>query len=155
MAQTALEHGSVDGALQVSPCQDGRMSSPQWHPVPLQFEMPAEASTPVDGVGLTVTAVVRDEHGIRINYEVMPSLPTALGGPTGTAEDDLGNRYEDLGGAIGLDTVRDRTDGVLTMPLPPPDAETLRVSLRWHRGPKPWQQRTHEVLVLLASSALP
>jgi len=127
------------------------MSSAEWHPIPLSFEVSEDSSDTAEGRRLTVTSIVRDDHGVRISYEIVPPLPEPLHGPHGVADDDLGNRYEDLGGAVGRDPVRDVTDGVLTMPLPADDATTLRVRFNWSQGPRAWRQTTHEVHIRLGS----
>lgn len=129
------------------------MSPPEWHSTPLSFEIAEDSAGPIEGRRLTITSVVRDDYGVRINYEIVPPLPKPLHGPGGVAEDDLGNRYEDLGGAIGHDPVRSRTDGVLTMPLPPPGASALRVRFGWSQGPATWQRKTHAVRILLHEAA--
>ncbi|MGZ4597085.1 MAG: hypothetical protein ACXV3V_09165, partial [Actinomycetes bacterium] len=48
----------------------------------------------------------------------------------GRGRDDLGNDYQDVGGAYGQARHSDRTNGVLTMPFPVDEARTLRVRLR-------------------------
>jgi hypothetical protein len=103
----------------------------------LAFEVTANRGGPIDGQALTITSVVRDEHGIRINYELDPALPDGIvgiagAGPQGVAEDDLGNRSDDWGGAFGRHPDRpDRTDGVLTMRIPTAPASLLRVHIAW------------------------
>jgi hypothetical protein len=51
---------------------------------------------------LTTTSVVRDDDGIRVMYEVVPPLADDIFGTVAVAEEDLGNRYDDGGGAYGL-----------------------------------------------------
>jgi hypothetical protein len=89
-----------------------------------------EALVAVDGAA--VTEVWRDEDGIRIEYELGPPVTSgAVGNPLGESEDDLGNRFDDLGGAMSPLRPGDRIDGVLTLPLPPPEARELRASIQW------------------------
>src|SRR4051812_22911828 len=92
-----------------------------------------EALVAVDGA--TVTEVWRDAHGIHIEYALGPPVTTgAAGTPSGESEDDVGNRFDDVGGAISPLHPGDRIDGVLTLPLPPPVARELRASIQWFSG---------------------
>jgi hypothetical protein len=85
---------------------------------------------------------------------VVPPLSRAARGPHAVAKDDLGTKYEDLGGAFAEDSERDRTDGVLTMPLPPPQVTTLRLRLNWgHAGEDLWRVPAHQVRIVLATDA--
>jgi hypothetical protein len=91
---------------------------------------------------LYLTRIILDEHAIRIEYVIVPALPIwdqARGRPPihwlWHAVDDLGNRYIDSGGAYGVSSDGESTEGVLSLqPLPPPDARSLRVVL------SPWFQ---------------
>jgi hypothetical protein len=77
---------------------------------------------------------------VRVEYEIMPSLPPRGRGSTvaswpvvwdWTASDDAGTEYFAAGGAYGLAREGDRTTGVLSLvPLPSPEARRLRVVLR-------------------------
>lgn len=109
------------------------MSSPEWNPVPLKFETIEKAPGLQSGYSLTVLGVERDIYGVRINYEIVPPLPRGplVRGPHGEARDDRGREYDDVGGAFGLAEPGDRTDGVLTMPLPLEDASLLDVRMSW------------------------
>lgn len=99
--------------------------------IPLAFEV-AAAPDLFPGRSLSFTDVGFDDGGIRIEYTIAPAvLRGVLGiGWVGFGRDDLGNDYEDVGGAYGPARDGDRTDGVLTMPFPVEDAKTLRVRLR-------------------------
>lgn len=84
---------------------------------------------------LRITSVALDEDAIRVAYEITPELPSInpdTGRPwlfwTWWAEDDLGNRYDDVGGAYGTPPGEEKTEGVLSLaPLPLPGARSLRV----------------------------
>jgi hypothetical protein len=109
------------------------MSSPEWNPIPLRFETIEKAPGLPPSYSLTVLDVERDIYGIRINYEIVPPLPRGplAPRPYGEARDDRGGEYDDVGGAFGLAEPGDRTDGVLTMPLPSEDASLLDVRMSW------------------------
>ncbi|MEA2495267.1 MAG: hypothetical protein QOJ29_3178 [Thermoleophilaceae bacterium] len=129
------------------------MTMPDWHPVALAFEVTEDRGAPVDGHNLSITSVVRDDYGIRVNYEIVPPLVSAVFGPGGVAADDLGNRYEDAGGTFGLDPDRGRTDGALTMPLPAFGASRLVVRFRWDELDSLWEGRAHELRIALTGQA--
>jgi hypothetical protein len=99
--------------------------------IPLAFEVTA-APDLLPGHSLSFTDVGFDDVGIRIEYTIAPAVSRRVQGLgwVGFARDDLGNDYEDVGGAYGPARDGDRTDGVLTMPFPVEDARTLRVRLR-------------------------
>lgn len=86
---------------------------------------------------LYLTRIMLDEHAIRIEYTIAPTLPVwdrARDQPPihwlWQAVDDLGNRYIDCGGAYGVSPDGESTEGVLSLqPLPPPEARSLRVVL--------------------------
>jgi hypothetical protein len=99
--------------------------------IPLAFEV-AAAPDLLPGHSLAFTDVGFDDVGIRIEYTIAPAVARGVPGLgwVGFGRDDLGNEYEDVGGAYGPARDGDRTDGVLTMPFPVEDAKTLRVRVR-------------------------
>lgn len=99
--------------------------------IPLAFEVTA-APDLFPGHSLSFTDVGFDDVGIRIAYAIAPAVSRGVQGAgwVGVGRDDLGNDYEDVGGAYAAARDGDRTDGVLTMPFPVDDARTLRVRLR-------------------------
>ena len=105
----------------------------------LSFEVTREGGVP-PGAHLRVYLVERDEHGIRINYKLVP-VAGMSGSPTGEGEDDLGNVYDDRGGAFGPAPDGTAYEGVLTMPLPETAAQTVHVRLRWDSDVSPHELR--------------
>jgi hypothetical protein len=101
------------------------------HVLPLAFEVVATPDL-FPGHSLSFTDVGFDDVGIRIEYTIAPAVATRVPGLgwVGHGRDDLGNDYEDVGGAYGHARDGDRTNGVLTMPFPVDEARTLRVRLR-------------------------
>jgi hypothetical protein len=99
--------------------------------LPLAFEVVATPKL-FPGHSLSFTDVGFDDVGIRIEYTIAPALTMRVPGIgwVGYGRDDLGNDYEDVGGAYGQARDDDRTNGVLTMPFPVDEAKTLRVRLR-------------------------
>jgi hypothetical protein len=99
--------------------------------LPLAFEVVATPDL-FPGHSLSFTDVGFDDVGIRIEYTIAPAfaMPVPGVGWVGYGRDDLGNDYEDVGGAYGKARDGDRTNGVLTMPFPVDEAKTLRVRLR-------------------------
>ena len=99
--------------------------------LPLAFEVVATPDL-FPGHSLSFTDVGFDDAGIRIEYTIAPAV--AMRNPgigwVGYGRDDLGNEYEDVGGAYGQARDGDRTNGVLTMPFPVDEASKLRVRLR-------------------------
>jgi hypothetical protein len=99
--------------------------------LPLAFEVVATPDL-FPGHSLSFTDVGFDDAGIRIEYTIAPAV--AMRNPgigwVGHGRDDLGNDYEDVGGAYGQARDGDRTNGMLTMPFPVEEASTLRVRLR-------------------------
>jgi hypothetical protein len=99
--------------------------------LPLAFEVVATPDL-FPGHSLSFTDVGFDDAGIRIEYTIAPAV--AMRNPgigwVGHGRDNLGNDYEDLGGAYGRARDGDRTNGVLTMPFPIDEASMLRVRLR-------------------------
>ena len=119
-------------------------------PVRLDFETVEREPALPAGHSLTIIDVERDEHGIRIRYTISPRLSRHAGAPRGEARDDCDHQYADLGGALGLAEPRDRTTGVLTMPLPQEHASLLRVRMSWSRDSTPlWQRPAHELRIAL------
>jgi len=103
--------------------------------VPLAFEV-AAAPDLFPGHALSFTEVGFDEVGIRIEYAIEPAVAMRSPGIgwVALARDDLGNAYEDLGGAYGPARDGDRTEGVLTLPFPVEEASTVRVRLQPDAG---------------------
>ena len=99
--------------------------------LPLAFDVVATPDL-FPGHSLSFTDVGFDDVGIRIEYAIAPAVATRSPGIgwVGYGRDDLGNDYEDVGGAYGQARDGDRTNGVLTMPFPLDEARTLRVRLR-------------------------
>jgi hypothetical protein len=99
--------------------------------LPLAFEVVATPDL-FPGHSLSFTDVGFDDVGIRIEYTIAPAFTMRVPGIgwVGYGRDDLGNEYEDVGGAYGQARDVDRTNGVLTMPFPVDEARTLRVRLR-------------------------
>ncbi len=99
--------------------------------LPLAFEVVATPDL-FPGHSLSFTDVGFDDAAIRIEYAIEPAIAMATPGVgwVGYGRDDLGNDYEDVGGAYGPARDGDRTDGVLSMPFPIDGARTLRVRLR-------------------------
>ena len=99
--------------------------------LPLAFEVVATPDL-FPGHSVSFTDVGFDDVGIRIEYTIAPSVPMRVPGMSwvGYGRDDLGNDYQDVGGAYGQARDGDRTNGVLTMPFPVDEARTLRVRLR-------------------------
>jgi hypothetical protein len=99
--------------------------------LPLAFEVVATPDL-FPGHSLSFTDVGFDDVGIRIEYSIAPAVAMRSPGSgwVGRGRDDLGNDYEDVGGAYGPARDGDRTHGVLTMPFPIEEARMLRVRLR-------------------------
>ncbi|MDP9379155.1 MAG: hypothetical protein M3Q29_03225 [Chloroflexota bacterium] len=94
----------------------------------------------IPGHVLRVSEVVLDEEAIRVEYSIEPALPNMP--PImwrWEARDDLGNRYEEAGGAYGPSRNGDRTEGVLSLtPLPAAGARLFSVILN------PWIESESE-----------
>lgn len=133
--------GTVGEALEVL-----HAPIPESQPVALSFEVTETRDDPSSANRVTIMSVERDDSTIHVNYEIVPPL----GGshqPQGEAKDDLGNDYRDLGGHFGITGSTDRTEsghqrceGRLMLPLPPPEATTLRIRIRWEASVSrmPW-----------------
>jgi hypothetical protein len=131
-----------------------RASMRDSHPVALSFEVSETSGGSSATNGVTITSVERDRFAIRVTYDIVPPLDSGSHGPRGEAKDDLGNDYDDLGGAFGLAsggrTAGVRTAGVLTLPLPPPAATVLRIRIAWEPSVSSiWDGPAHEVRVSL------
>jgi hypothetical protein len=100
--------------------------------LPLAFEVVVATPDLFPGHSLSFTDVGFDDVGIRIEYTIAPAVAMRVPGTgwVGYGRDDLGNEYEDVGGAFGQGRDGDRTTGVLTMPFPVDEAKTLHVRLR-------------------------
>ena len=108
--------------------------------VPLAFEV-ATAPDLFPGHALSFTEVGFDEVGIRIEYAIEPAVAMRSPGIgwVALARDDLGNEYEDVGGAYGPGRDGDRTEGVVTLPFPVEAASALRVRLQPDTGPEAYE----------------
>ena len=107
------------------------MTTADWHPEALEFEVVEFEPGPDEAHSLRLTSVIRDDYAIRVNYEIVPPPEGLRFGPFGEAEDDLGNSYDDSGGAYGRDPDRNRINGDLSFPLPAPEAKELVVRIEW------------------------
>jgi hypothetical protein len=98
--------------------------------IPLAFEV-AAAPDLLPGHELSFVEVGFDEAAIRVEYAIEPAFSKAVPGAgwVAVARDDLGNEYEDVGGAYGPAGDGDRTEGTLSLPFPVEEAATLRVRL--------------------------
>lgn len=85
---------------------------------------------------LRVTSVGMDEYALRVEYEITPPINPAGWEDAikeGAAQyvwylsghDNLGNEYDDWGGAYGLSPDGQRTEGVRSLPLPAANASWL------------------------------
>jgi hypothetical protein len=128
------------------------MTTPDAHPGSLAFEVTQDDGGSPGGHAVTITSVRRDEDGIRIEYEVAPPLTGRLFGPWGEAQDDLGDRCDDRGGAHGIDRERNRTEGVLTIEAPASGASRLVVRIAWDDLDDIWASRAYELRIDLAGS---
>jgi hypothetical protein len=128
------------------------MTMSDWHPAPLAFEVVRYEPGPDTERSVRITSVLRDDHAIRVNYEVRPALIDTQFGPYGDAVDNLGNWYEDGGGAHGLDEARNRTDGTVSWPLPAAEATQLFVRVEWQYGDT-WDGGVHELRINLTEAA--
>jgi hypothetical protein len=105
-------------------------------PVPLRFETVEHEPGLPAGHSLTITGVARDDHGIRIAYEIRPPLSSLAGSPRVEARDDRGQEYPGLGQHLGLAGPEGPTTmiGALTMPRPQQRAALLTVRMSWANG---------------------
>lgn len=90
---------------------------------------------------LTITRLKRGEDSFTLHYRITPPLPESgsesLVLPVLEAVDDLGNEYDDRGGAYGTHPDGTCTDGSLSgHPALHPEASSLRVRITWLRGGK-------------------
>jgi hypothetical protein len=85
---------------------------------------------------LQITAVNLDEIAVRVEYRITPGIEDLRARARGSAPilwqwagtDDLGNEYEQCGGAYGRSRDGQSTEGVLSLrPLPPEEARRLHV----------------------------
>lgn len=88
---------------------------------------------------LAITGLRREEESFTLHYRITPALPDREGEtlvlPILEAEDDLGNEYDDRGGAYGTRPDGTCTDGSLTgRPHLHPDAGTLHIRITWLRS---------------------
>ena len=86
-----------------------------------------------------------DEFAIRLEYKCTPPIPspekisTKLPYATfwGYAVDNLGNKYQSLGGAFGLSADKLSTLGILSFtPLPDQDATSIKFTLELEQNKK-------------------
>src|SRR5438874_2659186 len=115
------------------------MSRPDWHPVPLEYEVIDARGKRAGEHEVAINSVQRDDHAIRVRYRIEPPLAGHRFGLSGEAKDDLGTEYDDVGGAFGLRDDPPRTDGVLSFRLPRADATLLRVRLVWESFDDAWE----------------
>jgi hypothetical protein len=98
---------------------------------PLSFDVVDSGELMIPGHRLSVSNVTWDEFGLRIRYLLRPGLvpDDELRSSLfwrAEARDDLGNVYQDGGGAYGPAEAEDMTVGVITIgPLPPAAARTM------------------------------
>ena len=90
---------------------------------------------------LAITRLKRTDDCFTLKYTVTPPLPDPVDGlptlPVLEAEDDLGNAYDDYGGAFGTSPDGTHTDGSLSArPALDPDAGTLRLRITYLHGGK-------------------
>jgi hypothetical protein len=74
----------------------------------------------VPGHVFLVSELTVDAHAIRVRYNLAPPLPKSATGKPSVfwvveAVDNLGNRYQDAGGAYGLSADGRKTRGVLSL----------------------------------------
>ena len=86
------------------------------------------------GHDLHIRGVGIDQHAIRVEYRISPTLERPGGRPAinwrWRGNDDLGNAYGEAGGAYGVSQDGRATDGVLSLtPIPSPGSCTLRIVL--------------------------
>jgi hypothetical protein len=124
------------------------MTTPDWHPVPLAFEVVASERGSDDERTVTITSVLRDDFAVRVNYEIAPALSGVRFGPWGEATDDAGNRYDDGGGVFGQAAAKNCTDGTLSFPVPAREATQLTARIEWIFG-ETWNGGTHELRIEL------
>ena len=154
--------GSVAEALEVL-----RAPMPESQPTALSFEVTETHGGPSPANRVTITSVELDGSEIHVDYDVVPPPDLGIHRPRGEARDDLGNEYRDLGGHFGIGGTIDSTDGAnkrahgsLKMPLPPAEANVLRIRIAWdasHAIWMPWdaplaslwERPAHEVRVSL------
>jgi hypothetical protein len=98
--------------------------------IPLRFDV-AQAPDLLPGRTVRFIGVALDATGVRVEYEIEPAVPRAPGsvGWVGVARDDLGNVWEDVGGAYGASPDGQRTEGVMTFELVDDTARLLTVRL--------------------------
>ncbi|MFH8776230.1 hypothetical protein [Streptomyces sp. NPDC017958] len=90
---------------------------------------------------LTISRLKRGDDSFTFHYRIAPPLPEsgseALVLPILEAQDDLGNEYDDRGGAYGTHPDGTCTDGSLSgHPCLHPDASSLRLRITWLRDGK-------------------
>jgi hypothetical protein len=98
--------------------------------IPLRFEV-VHSPDVLPGYEVSFSAVYLDSTGLRVEYTITPGVPLAPGSLSwvGTASDEYGNTWEDVGGAFGLSSDGRRTEGVLTFELLSDRALELSVRL--------------------------
>lgn len=151
--------GTVAQALRVLERAD--RSSPS---VALSFVVHDPPSNYSTGKGLTITFVERDDHQLRVGYDLgmMPlgvDYAFTAHRPRCEAKDDLGNVYRNLGGQFfGLAANNDPRHasagacGGLTLPLPDPPACELRIRITCNTTlPSLWEKPAREAVVSLQS----
>jgi hypothetical protein len=86
------------------------------------------------GHELHIWGVGIDEHAIRVEYRISPTMERPGGRPAinwrWRGYDDRGNAYGEAGGAYGVSQDGQATDGVLSLtPIPLPGTYTLHIVL--------------------------
>jgi hypothetical protein len=115
-------------------------SESHWTP-----SQPPHIRVPVDHVcpneipdhELRIVEMAVDEHAIRVRYRITP-MPPRLISWRWRGIDDLGNEYDECGGAYGPSPDGESLEGVLSLrPLPQPGAKTFRFTLIPELPPHP------------------
>jgi hypothetical protein len=107
-------------------------------PVPKKPRKPPLLTLPIlkGSHELAITRLRHGEDSFTLRYRITPPLPESGNGalvlPVLEALDDLGNEYDDRGGAYGTHLDGIHTDGSLTaQPSLHPDASSLRLRITW------------------------
>src|ERR1700733_3831186 len=117
-AFTALTGSDTVSAVLAELAENARLE--RMLPVALEFDVVERQPALPAGHSLTITSVVRDGRGIRVIYEIRPSLSPLPRPPRVETRDDCDQRTAGLGGSIGLAGSQDGliTLGSFIVPLP-------------------------------------
>lgn len=143
--------GSSGGRSYFRPYHPGEPHPPFTPPVAVCLaRIDHRCTGTIPGHELKVLSLEQDEHALRIEYEITPTLPAQ---PwiswSWSAQDDTGQTYEMAGGANGPSQERDATTGVLSLtPLLNPAARALVVKLNPALLPT-WEERVCSFVVEL------